>query len=167
MATPIPRRDDTLNMRRRYYNPIPERTYEIPDDLLLPDPKSVLMLEDDSTLAGILRNGLEANNYFVTSVRSGAEGIQCILKQDYDVILCDMIMPGFPGDMFYRAVERVRPHLCQRFLFMTGHTGDPQIDEFVRSVRGLMVWKPFELHELLEAIKVVVKKGEPERKPLA
>jgi DNA-binding NarL/FixJ family response regulator len=71
-----------------------------------------------------------------------------------------MIMPGFPGDMFYRAVERIRPHLCKRFLFMTGHTGDRQIDQFIRGVRGLMIFKPFQLHELLEAMRVVLNKAE-------
>jgi CheY-like chemotaxis protein len=146
-------------MRHQYYVTNIEKTYEIPDDLIRPDPKSVLMLEDDATLAGVLRNGLELNNYRVTRVRSGAEGIQCVLKQDYDVLLCDMIMPGFPGDMFYRAVELSRPHLCKRFLFMTGHNGDPQIDAFIRSVRGLMIWKPFQLHELLRALKVVLEKN--------
>jgi CheY-like chemotaxis protein len=147
-------------LRRRYCNmSIVERTYEIPDDLIRPDPKTILMLEDDATLADVLRSGLELHNYTVTRVRSGAEGIQCILKRDYDILLCDMIMPGFPGDMFYRAVERARPHLCKRFLFMTGHNGDAQIDAFIRSVRGLMIWKPFQLHELLQAIKVVVDKN--------
>jgi len=149
-------------MRRHFYAPTVEKTYEIPEDLIRPDPKSVLMLEDDATLAGILMNGLELHNYRVTRVRSGAEGIQHVLKQDFDILLCDMIMPGFPGDMFYRAVERSRPHLCKRFLFMTGHNGDPQIDAFIRSVRGLMLWKPFQLHELLQAMKVVVKKNAPE-----
>jgi CheY-like chemotaxis protein len=149
-------------MRRHCYASSVEKTYEIPDDLIRPDPKSVLMLEDDATLAEILMNGLELHNYRVTRVRSGAEGIQHVLKQDYDILLCDMIMPGFPGDMFYRAVERSRPHLCKRFLFMTGHNGDPQIDAFIRSVRGLMLWKPFQLHELLQGLKVVVKKNAPE-----
>jgi CheY-like chemotaxis protein len=148
-------------MRRRYFISSVEKTYEIPEDLIRPDPKTVLLLEDDATLAEVLRGGLELNNYTVTRVRSGAEGIQCVLKRDYDILLCDMIMPGFPGDMFYRAVERSRPHLCKRFLFMTGHNGDPQIDTFIRSVRGLMIWKPFQLHELLEAMKVVSDKQSP------
>jgi CheY-like chemotaxis protein len=149
--------------RRRYHPSIIEKTYEIPDALIPPDSKSVLVLEDDASLAAVLRNGLELNHYDVTRVRSGAEGIQRVLKWDYDIILCDMIMPGFPGDMFYRAVERSRPHLCKRFLFMTGHSGDPRIDAFIRSVRGLMIWKPFQLHELLEAMKAVSEKNAPQR----
>jgi DNA-binding response OmpR family regulator len=147
-------------MRRSYYAPVVEKTYEIPDEGIQFDSRSVLLLEDDASLAEMLRNALQARNFTVTRVRSGSEGIQHILSFDYDVILCDMIMPGFPGDMFYRAVERSRPHLCSRFLFMTGHTGDRQIDTFVRSVRGLMIFKPFQLHDLLEAIKVVLKKAE-------
>lgn len=147
-------------MRRRYYVPMVEKTYEIADDLVsLEEPRTILLLEDDASLADVLCNALTKKNFHVTRVRNGTEGIQHILESDYDIILCDMIMPGFPGDMFYRAVERSRPHLCKRFLFMTGHTGDRQIDEFIRSVRGLMIFKPFQLHELMEAIQVVLKKS--------
>lgn len=147
-------------MRRRYYSPPVEKTYEIPDDLVsLDDPQSVLLLEDDATLSEILSNVLQTNNFRVTRVRNGTEGVQQILKFDFDLILCDMIMPGFPGDMFYHAVKRIRPHLCRRFLFMTGHTGDRQIDAFIRSVRGLMIFKPFQFHELMEAINVVLRRA--------
>jgi hypothetical protein len=55
-------------------------------------------------------------------------------------------------------VERSRPHLCRRFIFMTGHAGDTRIDTFIRNVRGLMLWKPFELHQVLEAIHGVIRK---------
>ena len=65
--------------------------------------------------------------------------------------LYDAIMEG--------AVERVRPHLCKRFIFMTGHTGDKEIDTFIRGVRGLMLWKPFQIHEVLDAIKIVLRKA--------
>jgi DNA-binding NarL/FixJ family response regulator len=78
-----------------------------------------------------------------------------ILSDDFEIILCDMVMPNFPGDMFYLAVERVRPNLCKRFIFMTGHKGDPKIGEFIRRIRGLMLWKPFEMHVLFDAIKAV------------
>jgi DNA-binding response OmpR family regulator len=147
-------------MRRRYYSPLVETIHEMPDDLMPPaEPRSILLLEDDATLAEVLRNALEKKNFRVTRVRNGIDGIQRILESNYHLILCDMIMPGFPGDMFYRAVERSRPQLCRRFLFMTGHTGDRQIDQFIRSVGGLMIFKPFQLHELLEAMDVVLKKS--------
>jgi len=145
--------------KTKYYVQGEVKTYEMPEELAPPDPKRVLILEDEEALSSVLRDFLEGNQYLVTVVTSGAEGLQKILQTDYDAILCDMVMPNFPGDMFYLAVERVRPHLCRRFVFMTGHLGDPQIDAFIRRVRGLMLWKPFQLHEVLEAIKTVLKKA--------
>ena len=146
-------------MKPRFYIPPEEKTHEISEDLLPPGPQTVLILEDDPVLATMLKDFLETGNFRVTHVTGGAEGVQKIMAGDFDVILCDMVMPGFPGDMFYRAVERVRPHLCRRFIFMTGQTGDARIDTFVRSVRGLMLWKPFQVHEVLEAIRTVVRKA--------
>jgi two-component system, cell cycle sensor histidine kinase and response regulator CckA len=115
-------------------------------------------LEDDATLAGHLQEVLESHQFLVTRVRNGADGLQKILSMDFDAIVCDMVMPSFPGDMFYLAVQRSRPHLCSRFIFMTGHRANPKIDEFIRGIRGLMLWKPFEVHELIDAIKLVIKK---------
>jgi DNA-binding response OmpR family regulator len=146
-------------MRNRTFSPPPEKTHEIPDELVTPDPRKVLVVEDDAVLSNLLKDFLEMRNFRVTQVSGGAEGVQKIMATDYDVILCDMIMANFPGDMFYRAVERVRPHLCKRFIFMTGHAGDTRIDTFIRGVRGLMLWKPFELPQVLEAIQAILRKS--------
>jgi hypothetical protein len=70
-----------------------------------------------------------------------------------------MVMPNLPGDMFYLAVERTKPGLCKRFLFMTGHAADPKWDSFIRKVNGVILWKPFELHELMERIALVLNKA--------
>lgn len=136
---------------------IPKRdiTYEIPDTTEITRPKEILIMEDDVVLAMQLKEVLEIQGYVVTVVSNGAEGLKKILATDFSIILCDMVMPNFPGDMFYLAVERVRPRLCQRFVFMTGHKGERKIEEFIRRIRGFMLWKPFEMHVLFEAIKVV------------
>ena len=134
------------------------KTYELPDDVGMPKSKSVLILEDDVALSIMLKEALLARNYLVTIVPSGVEGLKQILANNFDVILCDMVMPNFPGDMFYLAVERARPYLCKRFIFMTGHKGNREIEQFIRRIRGLMLWKPFEIHVLLEAIGIIDKK---------
>ena len=136
-----------------------EKTYEIPDDLVGPEPRRILLLEDDGQLAANLKEILESHQYLVTIVADGAAGLQQLLAADFDVIVCDMVMPGFPGDMFYMAVQRTRPHMCKRFVFTTGHRADPKIDAFIRHVKGLMLWKPFQVHELLDAIETVMRKS--------
>ncbi len=136
---------------------IPKReiTYEIADTIEITRPKEILILEDDVALTLLLKESLETQGYVVIVVSNGTEGLKKIMATDFSIILCDMVMPNFPGDMFYLAVERVRPRLCQRFIFMTGHKGERKIEQFIRGIRGFMLWKPFEMHVLFEAIKAV------------
>jgi DNA-binding response OmpR family regulator len=140
---------------------IPKReiTYEISDTIEITRPKEILILEDDVALTLLLKESLETQGYVVIVVSNGTEGLKKIMATDFSIILCDMVMPNFPGDMFYLAVERVRPRLCQRFIFMTGHKGERKIEQFIRSIRGFMLWKPFEMHVLFEAIKAVNEKN--------
>lgn len=146
-------------MRRRQSSQ-PEKTHELSDAAGLPKTKNILILEDDVALSFILKEAFETQGYLVTVVSNGAEGLKQILATEFSVILCDMVMPNFPGDMFYLAVERARPQLCNRFIFMTGHQGNRKIEQFIRRIRGLMLWKPFEMHVLFDAIKVVTSKNQ-------
>jgi DNA-binding response OmpR family regulator len=152
-------KDTTMeSSQRMFYVPSAEKIHEISGVESKVDRKTMLLLEDDSQLAEILTIELEANNFRVTCVKNGVEGLKRIMSENFDIILCDMMMPNLPGDMFFLAVQRAKPHLCKRFIFMTGHKGEKKIDEFIRSVRGVMLWKPFQFHDLLEAIKIVFKK---------
>src|SRR6266516_3715539 len=110
--------------------------------------RSILLLEDDDQFASILQEFLELYSCKVTRVKDGVEGLRRIVTADFDLILCDMVMPTFPGDKFYIAVERVKPILCKRFLFMTGHRVKLEYDFFMRNIGGFMLWKPFETREL-------------------
>jgi hypothetical protein len=65
------------------------------------------------------------------------------------------VLPTLSGDQFYQAVERIKPHLCNRFIFMTGHEADPRSDGFIRRVRGFMLWKPFHLADVLTATQII------------
>jgi len=121
--------------------------------------RSILLLEDDDQFASILQEFLELYSCKVTRVKDGVEGLRRIVTADFDLILCDMVMPTFPGDKFYIAVERVKPMLCKRFIFMTGHKADPKWDSFIRSVRGLILWKPFQMHDLLMAMRTVFRRS--------
>jgi DNA-binding response OmpR family regulator len=120
---------------------------------------SVLLLEDDEQLAATLRSFLESNSCRVTHVESGVEGLRRIMDADFDLVLCDMVMPTFPGDKFYLAVNRVKPALCRRFLFMTGHRAEPKYEAFIGETGGVMLWKPFGTDELRDAIQTVLRRA--------
>ena len=112
----------------------------------------VLLLDDDPELRETITAFLAENGYKVVPVQNGGEGVREALASDFALVLCDFDMPGLPGDLFYRAVERIRPDLCTRFVFMTGHRDDAKTNDFIRKINGFMLWKPFQLKELQHAI---------------
>jgi len=114
--------------------------------------KRVLLLDDDSSFNDIIRDFLTETGFTVVAVRSGGDGVREVLAGDFALVLCDIMMPGLPGDMFYRAVERIRPELCERFIFMSGHRGDEHTCEFLKQANCSMLRKPFPLQDLLDAI---------------
>jgi len=118
-------------------------------------PRRVLLLEDDDAFQEIMRDFLESHSYEVVAVKNGVEGVREIMAGDFEVIICDMLMPNLPGDMFYLAVERMRPHLCDRFIFITGLRDNCKVTDFIRKVNGTMLHKPFHVDDLLEIIGFV------------
>ena len=117
--------------------------------------RKVLLLEDDPSFKEIMQCFLVENEFDVVAVNNGVEGVHEVLASDFEVILCDMQMPTLPGDMFYRAVERMRPHLCDRFVFMTGYRGNTKVNDFIVAVNGTVLTKPFHVDDLLELIAFV------------
>lgn len=134
------------------------KTYEISTDegdvLAV---KSILLVEDESAYAEILKEYLETFNYKVTIASDGVQGLKRVMERDFDLVICDLLMPNLPGDMFYVAVERVKPALAKRFIFITGHQENPKIGDFVKRTKSLTLFKPFEMHVLLETIMAALK----------
>ena len=120
----------------------------------------MLLLEDDGDFTQLLQEFLVPQGFEITCVANGADGLRKTMAIDFDIILCDMMMPTLPGDMFYMAVERIKPHLCKRFIFMTGYKGDPKYDAFVRKVKGLVLWKPFHLQDLQDSIDHILARSQ-------
>ena len=119
------------------------------------DIKKVLLLEDDELVSKFIKMALESKGMDVVSVANGVEGIHAIKDADFEAIICDMMMPKLPGDMFYLAVERIKPHLCPRFIFISGYKDEPKITEFMKKVNGALLVKPFKVDDLLEMMAFI------------
>ena len=117
--------------------------------------KKVLLLEDDRHFAAFLQELLRLRNYQVTAVPNGADGVREVLRTDFDAIICDMLMPTMPGDMFYLAVQRTKPHLCARFVFITGNSANARVREFIEQTNGVLLTKPFRPEDLTTALKKI------------
>jgi DNA-binding response OmpR family regulator len=134
---------------------LPKQADELADGGIESGIESVLIVAEDVAFGDELRSFLESRSFCATRVIDGAEALRQICAVDFDFILFDMTLPSLPGEQFYRAVEGIKPELCKRLIFMTGHQADPRSDGFIRRVRGIMLWKPFPLTDLLAAAQTI------------
>lgn len=69
------------------------------------DRASVLVVDDDPVNRSMLSRSLEADGHEVTTVEGGAEALELMGSQDFDVVLLDVVMPGMDG---YQVLERLK-----------------------------------------------------------
>src|SRR5438876_4546311 len=114
--------------------------------------KRILQVEDDAELAAMLKEFLEAYGYLVSTVANGVDALKAVMERVYELIICDVMMPKMAGDAFYYAVQRVKPALCERFIFITAHGDTQRMQDFLNHVSGMVLMKPFHLEDLLQTI---------------
>ncbi len=110
----------------------------------------VLSIDDEKLILKLVRNGLRAHD--VTSCASATEALPRLLAEDWDVVLCDMMMPGMNGMELHARVCAARPELASRFVFATGGATLPEVTDFLARVRPRTLHKPFSISELQGAI---------------
>jgi CheY-like chemotaxis protein len=121
--------------------------------------KNILLVDDDVELADTLKALLESRNFIVTTVNNGLKALREVINFDFDVIICDLMMPEMPGDMFYLAVQKTKPQLCKRFVFITGHADNPKVEAFLKRTDGVALFKPVLVDELVEMISLVLSRA--------
>lgn len=128
---------------------------------------SVLIVEDNVPLASCLEMLLETHGFETCRTADGAGALQSIKLMDFDVILCDLVMPGLSGDQLHQAIHKLKPHLCDRFIFMSGHPQNQRPAELVSGSDRPILRKPFDLRTLTEAIDEILKNKSQRPPPMA
>ncbi|MEL7189902.1 MAG: response regulator [Pseudomonadota bacterium] len=64
--------------------------------------QSILIIDDDAILAGLLKLTLELEGFSVTLASNGEIGLQKVKSEQFDLILLDLVMPQIDGLKFLR-----------------------------------------------------------------
>lgn len=116
----------------------------------------VLVVDDDPGVGRALRLMLE-EEHEVTSVTSGREALRMLLKEQYDVVFCDVMMPELTGMDLYQALRLNRPGDEQRLVFMTGGVFTPNAERFLAQVKNPRIEKPFDMKSLRRLVERAVR----------
>jgi CheY-like chemotaxis protein len=114
--------------------------------------KHLLVVDDNLELAQTYQELFQAHGYEVSLAYNGVQALKFILDHAVDAVLCDLSMPQLEGDMFHMTVQRVRPQLSRRFVFVTGNAGNPKFESFIKRVNCPVLYKPVSVDKLLEAL---------------
>lgn len=112
----------------------------------------VLVVEDEPTVARLIADVLEDGGMHVDVLFDGREALERAARNTYDLVICDMKMPGIDGQHFFRSLAEARSPLLNRFLFVTGDVLAPQSQEFLARNHVPHVAKPFRVEELTEKV---------------
>jgi PAS domain S-box-containing protein len=110
--------------------------------------RSFLVVDDEAALVDLLHAFLTQQGARVDVASNGALGLQKILKEDYDAVVCDLRMPGLSGDELFKNLEGVKPQIMKRFLFVTGDVLTGETREFLERSGCAHIAKPFYLKEI-------------------
>ncbi|HEY8091848.1 MAG TPA: ATP-binding protein, partial [Polyangiaceae bacterium] len=108
-----------------------------------------LLVVDDETAIGRTLAIALADECDVKTVTSGREALE-VLRSDaeFDVVLCDLMMPDVSGMDVHERIARDRPDVAKRFVFVTGGAFTSRARTFVEGVGLPVVEKPFVLDRL-------------------
>jgi nitrogen-specific signal transduction histidine kinase/CheY-like chemotaxis protein len=113
----------------------------------------ILIIEDEPAGQNALRSLLQRSGHGITTASNGHEGLAALQECSYEVILCDMRMPGMDGPGFYRELERRSPHLLSRLIFLTGDVLSPEAQAFFEQVNRPRLVKPFHAQDVRRMIQ--------------
>jgi DNA-binding NtrC family response regulator len=116
----------------------------------------VLVIDDDADLRALVVPVVKQAGYNADSVDDGDAGLERLAQRTYDVIVCDLRMPGMDGVTFYREVERRDPVMARRVVLMTAHVRSDEYVEFLRGVHAPVLNKPFTLDEFRSTLARMV-----------
>lgn len=123
----------------------------------------VLVVDDEPHILHYMRATLEAWGHEVVVATDGAEALDLVRRNPFDLIISDLRMPRLGGREFYQALERLDPGAAARVVFSTGDTVRGDTLAFLETVDRPYLHKPFSLAELRALLSKVARESGAQR----
>ncbi len=118
--------------------------------------KHILIVEDEKHLADALRLNLEMDNYLVTLVHDGNTASDVLLKQEFDIVLLDVMLPEVDG---FQVCKKFRKSNTKTpVIFLSARNTSMDKIQGLRFGADDYIGKPFEYDELLLRINKLIER---------
>jgi DNA-binding response OmpR family regulator len=116
----------------------------------------ILLCEDDQNLGMLLREYLQAKDYYVQLMYDGEEGLKAFQKESFDICVFDVMMPKKDGFTLAQEIREVNSQVP--IIFLTAKTLKSDIFEGFRIGADDYITKPFSMEELLLRIEAILRR---------
>ncbi len=125
----------------------------------MPDKKfSILLVEDEENLQEALKLNLELEGYEITGAYDGAEALQAVQKEYFNLIILDVMLPEIDGITVCETIRLSNPDIPILILSAKNSSADRVLG--LKKGADDYLTKPFNLEELLLRVNNLIKKSE-------
>lgn len=117
----------------------------------MPDKIHVMIVDDEERFLQTLAQRLRLRNFEVSTFTNGQEAGAAARRQDFDIAIVDLKMPGMTGEQLLEMLKSDSP--LTEVVIMTGHGTIPSAVQCTQSGAFNYLQKPCETEELLEVLK--------------
>ena len=118
------------------------------------EPKeTVLVIDDEEVIRDNVRRLLELEGYEVCIATGGQEGLALARKHRPTVVVCDLVMPDLDGYGVLKSLRLATETAGIPFVLLTASAGEGERDVALRAGAAFYVTKPFDLKQLLNAVR--------------
>src|SRR5439155_9857397 len=123
----------------------------------VPGPR-VLVVDDDPKILAVLRRGLGLDGFRVELAEDGREALAALQRDEFDLVVLDVLMPGLSG---LEVCRRLREVSDTPILMLTARdTVADKVNGFESGADDYLV-KPFALEELLARVRALLRRRAP------
>ena len=116
----------------------------------------LLLVEDESSIANFIRQGLTEAGYAVDVAQDGQEGLDYIRAADYDVLILDIMLPRLDGVTLLRQL-RAKGNKTPALMLTARDTVDNRVEGLDAGADDYLV-KPFAFPELLARVRALLRR---------
>lgn len=117
----------------------------------------VLLIEDEPSVSSFIRKGLEEHGMLVVQAFDGVTGLNLAIREEFDVIILDLIMPGMNGMEVCRQLREHRGYATPVLMLTALGTTDDIVDGLNTGADDYLP-KPFKFRELVARLQALTRR---------
>jgi len=122
--------------------------------------KKILVVEDNESVRSNIAEILETSGYETFIAENGKVGIEMAIRNQPDIVICDIMMPGMDGYEVLKEMRRSPLTSSVPFIYLTAKNTSADLRKGMELGADDYITKPFTMEELLNAVRIRIEKSD-------